>query len=184
MLRLNAGQPQVLGAQRQHGRVEIVTEDIHQAYFGVFANNSTQRVRAHAAATIQPIAAASAPYVVCGNASSGGYDFLDSTGKLKPLSTLLPIYGHNGTHADYGPDLPSGPGGETLIIEENAPAAKNATPPYDPTCNASGSSTDGQGTEAPSPQVSGWTSPPATATRPTATSASPSDRNGPPARRA
>ena len=128
--------------------VKVSVENARQSFFGSFAGQSTHTVRAHAAASIQPVGGAAAPLIVCGSTQNGGYDMLTDDGdgepangtdtdidQMKSMSVLLPVFGWNGTNADTRPKNPSY---ATVMIQVNAPQGSTK-------CGSGSSSADGKG---------------------------------------
>jgi len=119
--------------------VKVVTENSRQTFFGNFAGQPNQVVRARAAASVQPVGGGAAPYVVCGYKGVSGYDFFTNpaTGALRPDADLKAQYGFGGTNA---PNVGGRDPNAAMIFEENSPQV----PDHSISCGA-GSSTDGKG---------------------------------------
>lgn len=95
--------------------VLVNVESNKSTFFGSVANQARQIVRTKAAATIQPIAAGKAPWIVCGLASSGGWDLLDP-------GTPLPTVNETRAMQDHGWDLTTNsavPGATPMVIQSN-----------------------------------------------------------------
>lgn len=124
--------------------VRVTPADVRDTVLGAFAGIDTITARASAAATIQPIVGARAPFAVCSSGVAGKYDLLGPDNKVSAAKALArgkiaimgaQVYkndgpcnagGHNGSFkGEIEPDLLVV--GDTLVGSSNP---GNSLPPY------------------------------------------------------